>query len=574
MKALKQALTLMVEVPIAEGQTSYKEIAIARLLASNSLIRQNSGLKPFFPPGNDPQYQVVMSNAVELDVTAWHDTVFVRSWMNAGQTSTSRHALCAVRNVETGVMTFIDSNGVNGPHANRLAELANRFKPGSATVANTKALQVGVQRTSLWAEGQVLARFLGWCSLWALCVCELATAGGLSLRGVDAFLNMGDNDYEKEIVLWVVRRASIRIFHRCAAWVRVNRPGSIELQMLEKLSNAVESVNINGRPHAFEVDEDVIYIGSKRRSHQDISKGESVYFNWKMCTGAMEVQVSTWFAPEDVEASEAAIRLALSTVLTDPLPPFKLWTYTNAAVYAYFPPTWHYDCINETVALSVILRQRYRGHPASVEWATSTAGTKQLVNLSVFNAEFRDSFLKRDAATGDYVMNASQIAKRVKPMLTNKVKPLRAFESTDLRVRLSIDGTQNGKELATTFGLDGAVGQDDVLKLLSVVDTDALRLLAPFAPLKYDQDRLPAQVVLVKQQAHPYNVASVALNGTATLVVEVMKGGEGGNSGVSSSISKEFAVDGNVHRATERQRRRAAIGELLWKTILKTRATK
>lgn len=289
-----------------ESGVNVREKALSRLLRSNNMVRAADELKPFFSTAEVVPSLVYIREDVKtpqsVKTQAWNGITFVASHMIMPITfRLSCHALVVIKtkNGDKEKLMIVDSNGKECPHAKRLQELLI----GDTEIADTEGVQGGVTQTDMWIGGQFLGHFLGWCSLFALTVCELYCNFGLDYDDIRHVLTpSADSDQHWTItcVLVVVRRAAMMIYGRAMDWYReearrnpliVNR---IAYTLLKSSSSAQQfSVRMFERDVPVLVEENFVYLGAKSIKRQSLKgKPASVCIKCVIPYEALRVHVN------------------------------------------------------------------------------------------------------------------------------------------------------------------------------------------------------------------------------------------------------------------------------------------
>ena len=487
-RELKATLRRLATEAVVSSGKDWREVGLTRLLSANALIRFNHGLFPFFG-SRTPQYVSVLHDATVVDPAGWHDLVFLRSWMVDRAGDVSRHAMVALRDKKTGRMTLVDSNGARGTHAARVQALSN----GTVDVANTQALQVGVESTALWTEGQKLGTFMGWCSLWALCVCELVLLGDLTLQGVLWLLNPPEGEEGLERVLWTVRESAIRLFHRASTWLERWAEGSAAHLLLQKPEQSQQAVTINGRRYRLTFNEDVVRIGTMGVAHLALdgknAEDASIFVEWQIFAGPLQVEVAVPFAPGELVSAEEAVRSGLKDVLSADLPPLNEWKVVRSAVYSLFPS----KAVLQRVKAVQRVKSALRRYSSSFEWAVVRTTPLVVPAVQQMRYEYRDvgvTWRRQGSEPGTVTLRKGKNV--VRQAKGYELVDLQKFTEADARVRLEIDGK---KDTRCLFGLDPSASDDVVETLLANLECAALSMVAPFAqPREQNGQMLTLQV--------------------------------------------------------------------------------
>lgn len=460
-----------------------RELAITRMLQSNHVIRSRFGLEPFFPPDASVGYLYVPSDATTIDMSSVKDNTvtFVRSWSDVGQQAMSRHALTILRASDhnSGDPSFylIDSNGAHGSHALRLHYLE---QPAHALhVLDTRPVQAEVQTTELWRNGQVLGKFMGWCSLWTLCLCELVSIGGLDVKGVQRLLSPNDDQATMRLLV-IVRESTIRSFHRAVQWLEYNGYSeTLQFKLLNPLksSNADSAtqhrtLTINGQALSVDIDEDHVQIGAcKRRRALDFdTHGYSVFLRWEIVTGPLMFTVGVPFALKDLKHAIHTIRDAIESYFNITLPPFRdrgdsgtrSWILDDCAVYVPSVTS------AETRALTALrnklktkLRERYK--QTDLEWVRQTkrrVRTNALLNVDGNDRAFVFKDLDFTTAKVDGAVNNGADPDVLYKNALTKAFPMWKNETAsgltdhDLIVTLTVTYGSNQERASHSFGID------------------------------------------------------------------------------------------------------------------------
>ena len=485
-----------------------QELAITRVLQANSVIRARFGVTPFFPEDADVGYLNVMSDATEVDTSsaATQPVTFVRSWMNVGQQSMSRHAMTLLRATAqdagnqqaTPVLFLVDSNGRYGSHALRFEHL--QHSPVPIRVLDTRGVQVGVQDTTLWKSGQVLGKFMGWCSLWTMCLCELVAVGGLSIDGVRRLMSP-QTEEELMRLLVVVRQSSIRMFHHAVRWLdRNNYTQSLQFRLLNpykfpansETSNAMAafgSIKILGETLAVEIDEDHVLIGAckKRRSLDVATHGYSVFVRWEIVNGPLLFTIGLAVALEDLTSLISEIRKAIETFFDTKLPPYRergengrrLWVLDDYAVYV--PKLLQAESRaveNVREKLKDKLREMYKGtNPPWLEASNIKPRARTLLNIDlegrafVFNDNFdlRVTTSEEDAKAGrddPQILYKKSLSKTF-PLW--KKETAEAMKLDDIAIKLVVKTDKTKKVSSQSFGVRRDFNRSDVQTLIRLI---------------------------------------------------------------------------------------------------------
>ena len=270
-----------------ESGVNVREKALSRLLKSNNMVRAADELKPFFSTAEVVVPSLVyiredVEEANSVPTQDWNKITFVASHMIVPITfQLSCHALVVIKTNDDGneKLMIVDSNGKDCPHAKRLQNLLS----GETKIADTEGVQGGVTQTDMWIGGQFLGHFMGWCSLFALTVCELYCNFGLTYDDICHVLTPSakeDEYWTITCVLVVVRRAAMMIYGRAMDWYReearrnpliVNR---IAYTLLRSSSSAQQfSVRMFEREIPVLVEENFVYLGAKSIKRQSL-RGE------------------------------------------------------------------------------------------------------------------------------------------------------------------------------------------------------------------------------------------------------------------------------------------------------------
>ena len=491
-RQLKTTLRRLTTEAIVSSGKDWREVGLTRLLSANALIRFNHGLFPFFGY-RTPQYVSVLHDATVVDTAGWHKLVFVRSWMIDRTGGVSRHVMVALRDPATGRMTLVDSNGARGAHAARVRALSNE----TVDVANTQALQTAVESTALWIEGQKLGTFMGWCSLWSLCVCELVLLGDLTLQGVLWLLNPPEGGESLERVLWTVRESAIRLFHRASTWLQRWAEGSAAHLLLQKPEESQQAVTINGRRYKLTFNEDVVRVGTVGVAHLTLddqnTEDASIFVEWKIFAGPLQVEVAVPFAPDELVSAEEALRNGLKAVLSADLPPLNEWKVVRSAVYSLFPS----KAVLQRVEAMQRVKSALRMYNESFKWAVVRTTRLLTPTVDQMKYEYRDVGVRwrpQGSEPGTVKLRKGQhVVRKAKGY---ELVRLQKFTEADVRVRLEINGK---KDTRCLFGLDPSASDDDVKTLLSNVECAALSMVAPFAqPREQNRHMLTLQVGVMR----------------------------------------------------------------------------
>lgn len=491
-RQLKTALRRLAEEAVVSDGKEWREVGLTRLLSANALIRFNHGLVPFFG-SRAPQYVSVLHDATMVDPAEWHDLVFVRSWMIDSTGGVSRHAMVALRDPATDRMALVDSNGARGSHAARVQALSN----GTVDVANTQALQTGVESTALWTEGQKLGTFMGWCSLWALCVCELVLLGDLTLQGVLWLLNPPEGEEGLERVLWTVRESAIRLFHRASTWLQRRAEGSAAHLLLQKPEHSQQAVTINSRRYKLTFNEDVVRIGTMGVAHLALedknAEDASIFVEWQIFAGPLQVEVAVPFAPDELVSAEEAVRDGLKAVLSADLPPLNEWKVVRSTVYSLFPS----KAVLQRVKAMQRVKSALRRYSSSFEWAVVRTTPLVVPTVQQMRYEYRDVGVKRRPEGSEpgtvKLRHGQHVVRKAKGY---ELVDLKKFTEADARVRLEINGM---KDTRCLFGLDPSASDDVVNTLLANLECAALSMVAPFAQPREQNNQILTLQVGVKR---------------------------------------------------------------------------
>jgi hypothetical protein len=489
-------------VPLGDGYVNARELGITRVLQANAVIRARFGVEPFFPTNASVSYVCVSSDAtlVDTSLAATSSVTFVRSWMDQ---PTSRHAMTLLRETDGGngneapSLYLVDSNGAKGSHAVRLEGL--KHAPYPIKVLETLPVQTGVQNTDLWKRGQVLGKFMGWCSLWTMCLCELVAVGGLSVASAKLLMSP-QNEEEMERLLVVVRESTIRTFHHAVQWLdRNGHTKSLQFKLLNPLKStlatqtrpsALKSMAILGQTLAVEIVEDHVLIGAckKRRSMDFKENGYNVFMCWEIMNGPLLFTIGLPVALNDLKVVISKIRSAIETYFDTTLPPFyargesgkRIWILEDYAVHVpvVLKPESR-AALDVRTKLEAKLRGQYK--ETAVPWLNKSGirlRTNELLNVDADGRQF----VFKDIDFGTVKLDDAQKQKNVDPEIKYKSyldeafplwkrKAAREISEDDMAIRIIVKNNTNGSEKKPkfSFGIGRDFDESDVALLVESI---------------------------------------------------------------------------------------------------------
>lgn len=374
---LQAAITRSLEntLKLPEEFRNLREIAMTRFLKGNHMLRFELGLGLFFPEGRAPEQRWVKEDVERLDLSEWGKLVFVVSHMQVQDeskaTRMSRHALVAMRNPDRdNVVTFIDSNGSDFWHPKRLVKLAAAAGQ-TAEIAQTRGMQMAVEKTDLYQNGQILARqasVLGWCTLWAFMITRLVSVGGATLADVVQLMNMVEGP-GLSYALTLVRESTIATYNRCMYWFEQNEDYKVRLgykMMVDPGSSGSSKVVVDtGRtpeyPSPVHIKDEIVTIGPETNAvhfpvdQQNPCAPETrcVFVGLAFETDSLQIRVA---APYDMnsfklEKARDLAKAAICKVMPGVEEKLGSGVRDDYKVYARLPPKWMDDCV-------VYLRER------------------------------------------------------------------------------------------------------------------------------------------------------------------------------------------------------------------------
>lgn len=339
------------------------ERAIERFLRNNHMVRMEHGLVPFFRKDVPRRFIGHLQKSID-DIKEWDDFTFVVSYRQKGPDEKQRndygdgigrHGLVALRKVPGDTrspVVFFDSNGHGGLHARRLVDLC---PSGTAESALILPVQGNVQTTSLWKQGQLLAKYMGWCSLFALTCTALVIDYGFTPQLLTQLL--GDETTPAEHILVLVRDVTVGLFHRVLGWYKadVSRQEGVTFSRLNEAASDSSSVKIFGRRTVVHFEEFKVRIGTTRRTYltneQLIeadkgrgvkSKGRSLYLAAYIAVPPVFIETGIPIAFSEVDDCVSEITRALKTLYPKvQLPPVNEWRlFDDVAAHVNVAPEW------------------------------------------------------------------------------------------------------------------------------------------------------------------------------------------------------------------------------------------